>query len=384
MSDINYMAEIRHRIHQHPELAYNEFQTADLVASELKKAGYEVETGIGGTGVTAVLDSGNPGPTVGLRADMDALPLQEKTGLPYASKVEGVMHACGHDGHTATLLGVAKTLMQQREKVQGKIKFIFQPAEEGKAGACAMIEDGVLENPKIDFIFGYHNWPGVRLGHLGVKPGCQLAATTALEFYIRGKGGHAALPHLCDDVVLTGSQLVQSLHALVGRINRATDPAVISITQFRAGQDSHNVLPDQVTLMGTLRTTSSESLARMKKGIEDLAHGASKATGLSVECKLMEGYPATINHEAETQYVKNIAAQVLGAEQISAFDAPSMGGEDFAFFLEKVPGCYFFLGNGEDSPSLHNPKFDYNDKLLDNAHKMMVAIALNTMQLVDM
>ena len=371
----------RHDRHRQPELTWQEVDTAKVVAAELEKIpGIEVSTGIGRLGVVGLLEGASPGPVVGLRADMDALPIDEKTGVSYASENQGVMHACGHDGHMANLLGAAKVLSQHRDKIAGKVKFIFQPAEEGGAGALAMCDDGVLDDPKVDVIFGLHGWPEQRAGKIFVKAGPLMASQTVVKFSIRGRGGHAALPHLSTDQVLIGSRLVAMLQDLSARYVAPTEPIALTISKFHGGTAT-NVIPDVVELAGTLRAVTIESRDNVLKRIAEVASGLASTYGVEIDFNYELGYPPTINHEKPSAFVAETARRVIGEDAVDILAAPTMGAEDFSYFLERVPGCYFFLGVDDGRtggyPSLHHPGFDFNDAALPIGIRLFVHLALD-------
>ena len=370
------MEEWRHDIHAHPELAYEEKRTAARVAGLLREFGVdEVVEGVGRTGVVGVLRNGD-GPAVGLRADMDALPIVEETGLPYASTRPGVMHACGHDGHTAMLLGAARYLAETRN-FSGSVVLVFQPAEEGFAGARAMIEDGLFRRWPVDSIYGVHNMPGLPAGGIALSPGPVMAAADSFKATIRGAGGHGAMPHKATDPVVAAAAAVTALQCLVSREVDPTETLVVSVTRIHGG-DAYNVIPDAVELGGTARYFNPEvgrmARARMAALLESTAaaHGAALAA-FSWE----EGYPPTRNHAAETEFARGVAAEVTGGEPPR--QRPTMGSEDFAFFLEAKPGAYAFVGNGDgDGPgciSVHNPKYDFNDEILPVGASFLARIA---------
>jgi hippurate hydrolase len=373
--------KLRHAIHQNPELLYAVHETADLVTRTLQHFGYSnIQTGVGETGVVAVLDSGKPGKTVALRADMDALPIMEQTGVTYQSKNKGKMHACGHDGHTATLLGCAYVLKKMLPNFSGKIKFIFQPAEEGGAGAAAMIKDGVLKNPDVDAIFGYHNYPTVKAGLISGRDGCLLAAADEFQITVQGKGGHASQPHLAIDPIYISASIIMQLQSIVSRMSLSTDPVVISVTQFNAGS-AFNVIPSEASLFGTIRTISLQTRQRIHQQLAELAQDIAKAYGGNASYQNHRGYPPTLNHSHETELVRRTARELFGEAGYEERSAPVMAAEDFSFFLQAVPGCYFFIGNGEDTQMCHHPQFNFNDEILPTAISMLSQVALNYLKL---
>lgn len=367
--------KIRQTIHANPELKYEEHATAALVAATLKKYGYEVTEKIAGTGVSAILDSGKPGKTVALRADMDALPIVEQTGLPYSSKNPGKMHACGHDGHTATLLAVAGALKDCKEQFKGKIKFIFQPAEEGGAGAAAMIKAGILENPKVDAIFGYHNY-SIPFKKIGIRYGCLLASSDYFIIKIYGKGAHAALPSDAIDPIYAGSLIIQALQSVISRTLAPTSPAVLSITEFHAGTGM-NIIPEEATLTGTLRTTSPEARSQAIKQLQQIVTGVAQSLSAKATVEIVSAYPATMNSYAETELVLQTARQLYGEENCMHLSDPIMATEDFAFYLEKIPGCYFVVGNDKENGVVHTATYVFQDDIIPIAAQLLAQTAIN-------
>jgi len=378
--DLDAVKAARHHIHQNPELTWQEFDTAKYVADSLRKiSGIDVTENIGKNGVVGLLKGASEGPVVALRADMDALPIQEETGVEYASKNPGVMHACGHDGHVAILLGAAKILASKVSEISGSIKFIFQPAEEGGAGARHMCDDGVLENPKVDTIFGLHGWPELPCGDVGLRSGSILASAAEVRIEIEGKGGHAAFPNLAVDPILIGAQVVQNLQSIASRFVAPTEPVVLSITQFNAGT-AFNVIPKTVLLQGTLRTVSSETKSKCIEQITKICQSAAESVGGKATVNISVGYPPTINDPEVTDYAEKVATKLLSEKRVNRLPNPSMGGEDFSYYLEKIPGTFFFLGLGDGRkggyPSLHHPEFDFNDAALQTGIEMFVELAL--------
>jgi amidohydrolase len=371
-----YFRDIRRQIHTNPELRYEENQTAELVAKELKKIGLTVQTEIGKTGVVGLLDSGKMGKTVALRAEMDALPITEISDLPYRSKNSGKMHACGHDGHTATLLATAYVLNQLREEFSGKIKFIFQPAEEGGAGAKAMINDGVLENPKVDVIFCYHNHPSGASGTLITKEGCLLYGNTDFVLIVRGKGGHAATPNLAIDPITIAANIVQNIPLLMRELADSIEPTIVTVTQFNSGVAT-NVIPDTATLAGTIRASSTKKTKQAQQRFERMAQSIAQAHNADTEITWQEIYPPTINPPKETEWVLSQARQLLGQDKVKIKSAPTRASEDFSFFLQKIPGCYFMIGNSENSPVCHSSQYDFNDEILPMATEVLATLAIN-------
>lgn len=367
--------ELRHRLHEHPELAHKEYETAALVAKTLKKFGYDVTEGIAETGVAAVLDSGKPGKTVALRADMDALPIQEKTDLPYASKVAGKMHACGHDGHAATLLAAAGALIQSKEKFRGKIKFIFQPAEETGTGAAAMIEAGILENPKVDAIFGYHNSTKSDFGVFKTKTGCLFASQDVFTVVIHGKGGHGAFPHLTVDPIYIGTMIIQALQGIVSRCSSPAEPVVLSVTQFHAG-NTHNVIPSEASFQGTLRAITPANRAMLKKKLIEITTNIAASFGATAEINFSYSFPPTFNHRKETQLTYDVAKKILGEKNVAWLEEPGMASEDFSYYLEKIPGSYFWIGMGLKDVAPHQPCYQFNDAIIPIAAEILAQVAM--------
>ncbi|PKO35557.1 MAG: amidohydrolase [Betaproteobacteria bacterium HGW-Betaproteobacteria-7] len=365
--ELPFLAELtaqRRDIHAHPELAFDEYRTADMVARELERYGLEVHRGIARTGVVGVLRAGDSSKMIGLRADMDALPLAEMNEFPHHSKHQGKMHACGHDGHTAILLGAARYLATHRD-FDGTVVFIFQPAEESEGGAAVMIEDGLFDRFPVDAVFGLHNWPGIPVGEMMVMAGPVMAGTCAFEIIVRGHGCHAAMPHQGVDSIVAGSQLVQALQTVVSRTLHPCESAVVSVTQFHAGE-AWNIIPEEVVLRGTIRSFKPEVQENVERAIERLCSGIAAANGAQISVRFDHRYPPTVNSVAEASFCQGVAASIFGEEQVLTDVLPSMGAEDFAYMLREKPGCYVWLGNGPGTGgcTLHNPHYDFNDELL--------------------
>jgi amidohydrolase len=355
------ITEWRQDLHSNPELLYDVHRTAQVVADKLRAFGCdEVTTGIGRTGVVGVIRGrGNgSGKVVGLRADMDALPIHETTGLPYASKVPGKMHACGHDGHTAMLLGAAKYLCETRN-FDGTVIVIFQPAEEGGAGGKAMVDDGLMDRWHIDEVYGMHNMPGIPVGHFALRPGPLLAASDRFDVFIEALGTHAAKPHLGNDPVNIGCQLQQALQSIVSRNVDPLESAVISLTMFHAG-DAMNVIPQTAKLAGTVRTLKPGVRKLVKNRMRAVCDGLATMHGATVRLNYSDGYPVTVNHADQTVFAASVARQVAGESAVDIDVPPTMGGEDFAYMLEARPGAFIFIGNG-DTAGVHHPAYDFND-----------------------
>jgi len=365
--DLPFLAELvalRRDIHAHPELAFDESRTSDRVAAELERYGLEVHRGIAKTGVVGVLRAGTSQRMIGLRADMDALPLAELNEFPHHSRHPGKMHACGHDGHTALLLGAARYLAEN-PNFDGIAVFIFQPAEEAEGGAAVMIEDGLFDRFPVESVFGLHNWPGIPLGEMSVMPGPVMAGTCAFEVVVRGHGCHAAMPHQGVDSIVTASHLVQALQTVVSRTLHPCDAAVVSTTQIHAGE-AWNIIPEEVLLRGTIRTFKPEVQDTVERAIERLCSGVAAAHGAQISVHFDHRYPPTVNSPAEAAFCQEVAREVCGEEQVLTDIQPSMGAEDFAYMLREKPGCYVWLGNGPGTGgcTLHNPHYDFNDDAL--------------------
>jgi hippurate hydrolase len=354
----------RRDFHRHPELQYDVHWTAAAVAEKLRAFGLdEVVTGIGRTGVVGVIRGrkAKSGKVVGLRADMDALPIRENTGKPYASETPGRMHACGHDGHTAMLLGAARYLAETRN-FDGTAVVVFQPAEEGGAGGKAMVDDGLMERFEIDEVYGLHNMPGLAVGKFMTRPGAMLAATDEFTIVVKGHGGHAAKPHQTIDPIMVGAALVQALQTIVSRSVDPVQSSVVSITTFHAGE-AHNIIADAAELRGTARSFDPQVRELIEKRMKAIAAGVGAAFGAEIDVRYRRGYPSTRNHPDETAFAAGVAAEIVGAGNVDADAPPVMGGEDFAYMLEKRPGAFLFIGNG-DTPGLHNAKYDFNDEII--------------------
>ena len=356
----------RRDIHEHPELLYDVHRTAAFVADRLREFGCdEVATGLGRTGVVGVIKGRKPAGkgdirVIGLRADMDALPIVEATDLPYASKTKGLMHACGHDGHTAMLLGAARYLAETRN-FAGDAVVIFQPAEEGGAGAAAMIKDGLMDRFAIEQVYGMHNGPGIPVGSFAIRPGPIMAATDSIDINIEGHGGHAARPHKCIDSVLVGAQLITALQSIVSRSVDPLDSAVISICEFHAG-NARNVIPQTAELRGTVRTLTPEVRELVEKRVREVVAGVAQMTGAKIALGYERGYPVTVNHASQTDVATQVAKEVAGDANVHE-TAPMMGAEDFSYMLEARPGAFIFCGNG-NSAGLHPPAYNFNDEAI--------------------
>lgn len=363
------LIDFRHDLHAHPEIAYHEFRTAEQVASRLLVLpGMQVRTGVAETGIVATLGADQPGPCLAFRADMDALLMDDKCGKPYASTTPGMAHACGHDGHVACLVGAATMLAAFPEKLVGPVRFIFQPAEEGGAGAKRMIAEGALEDPRPVAIFALHAWPHLPVGQIGLQSGATMASADAINITVHGRGAHAAYPHQGIDPIVAGSQVVSVLQSVVSRISNPLQPVVLTIGSFHAGT-ARNVIPDSAYLEGTLRTFSAKQRAELKPAIQRVVEQTAAALGARAEIDIIEGYPVTVNDPKLKDFVFQTAVDVFGTERVSDTIPVSMAGEDFAFYQKKIPGCFIRLGIASaQAPDkvtpLHHSSFDFNDDAL--------------------
>jgi amidohydrolase len=349
----------RRDIHSHPELGFQEVRTAEFVAAKLEEFGISTHTGIGKTGVVGVLRVGNETQSIGLRADMDALPISEQNNFDHRSQQEGCMHACGHDGHTAMLLGAARYLSQTRN-FRGQVNFIFQPAEEGIGGARAMVEDGLFNEFPCDRIYGMHNAPGMALGKFGATAGTVTAAGAFFDIDIQGVGAHGAFPHHAVDPVVIASELVVSLQSIVARNIAPTDTAVVSVTQIHSG-DAYNVIPTTARLSGTVRTFSMKTMQVSERRVQELADGIALAHGGSAQLDFRDIFHPVVNDTVAATLAAEVCDELVGQEHVRRDLPPGTGSEDFSFMLEQVPGCYLLLRNGDESAPIHNPKYDFND-----------------------
>ena len=369
----NIIPEIRswrHTLHAHPELGYEEKWTSDFVADKLQSFGIEVHKGLGGTGVVGVLKGldahlgGGGNKAIGLRADMDALPMTEENYFPYKSKFDGRMHACGHDGHTAMLLGAAK-LLASRNNFDGTVYFIFQPAEEGGGGGLAMIDDGLFEQFPMDSVWGMHNWPGMEEGTVAVHKGSVMAAADRFEVIVNGNGGHAAMPQATNDPVLAVTAIIQALQQIVARKQNPLDAVVVSVTQINAGS-GFNIIPQKANFIGTIRTVNPATRVDVHKQFTQICEATALAYGCVADVSVIKGYPVTVNDIESSDKAIEVASSLFGKNSVKTNLTPSMGAEDFAYMLEKTPGAYIWLGAGEGKSGcmLHNTKYDFNDNIL--------------------
>jgi len=357
---------VRRDIHRHPEMGYREYRTSDLVAEQLDKFGYTVTRGLGGTGVVGQLKRGSGRKALGLRADMDALPIEEATGLPYASCTAGIMHACGHDGHTAMLLAAARYIACHVE-FSGTLNLIFQPAEEGLGGAKKMMEDGLFTQFPCDAVFAMHNMPGHPQGHLVLRDGPMMASSDYVTITLDGKGGHGAMPHQAADPIVAGSAIVLGLQSIVARNVDPQETAVITVGAFQSGI-ANNVIPQTATLSLSVRALNPQVRELLEKRITELAHAQAQSYGVRAHVDYKRGYPVLVNHQRETDFARDVAEELVGASRVTRQGRALTGSEDFAFFLEQVPGCYLLIGNGDAASGghgacmVHNPGYDFNDQ----------------------
>ncbi len=376
------VAAIRRDIHAHPELCFEEFRTADLVAQKLTEWGIPIHRGLGKTGVVGIVKAGTSSRAIGLRADMDALPMQEFNTFAHASKHSGKMHACGHDGHTAMLLAAAQHFSKNRN-FDGTVYLIFQPAEEGGGGAREMIADGLFEQFPMDAVFGMHNWPGDQVGRFAVSPGPVMASSNEFKIVFRGKGGHAALPHNAVDPIPMATQAVAAFQTIISRNKKPIEAGVISVTMIHAGEAT-NVIPDSCELQGTVRTFTTELIDLVEQRMKTICEGIAQAFDGSVEFEFQRNYPPTINHAKEAEFARSVMASIVGDANVGVQE-PTMGAEDFAYMLQAKPGCYAFIANGDGAHRemghgggpcmLHNPSYDFNDDLIPLGASYWVRLA---------
>lgn len=368
------MKVVRRDLHAHPELAFKEVRTADRVAELLTAWGIPIDRGLGGTGVVGIVKGKQPsGLAIGLRADMDALPMQEVNTFPHASKHAGLMHGCGHDGHTAMLLNAARYLAEHRD-FAGTVYLIFQPAEEGgNGGARRMIQDGLFKKFPMNAVFGMHNWPGMAVGQFGVTAGPIMASSNVFTITVQGKGGHAGMPQLSHDPIMPAVQIAQALQTIISRNRHPLESAVLSLTQIHAGS-AFNVIPGEAQLMGTVRTFTTETLDLVERRLREIVEHTTQAMGCSGKVDFTRNYPPTFNSESETAFCVDVMKSIVGDENVDSRVTPTMGAEDFSFMLQEVPGCYIWIGNGMGEHRdvghgmgpclLHNGSYDFNDELL--------------------
>ena len=372
----DWLVEIRRRIHMYPELGFEETETSKLVSEWLERFGFQVKKGWAKTGVVGLLEGRGPGKTVAIRADMDGLPLEEANPVPYVSKIKGKMHACGHDAHVAILLGVARFFSSIRNQVEGNIKWIFQPAEEGGGGGRVMVEEGVLENPKVDAIFGAHVFPFLPTGKVGIYEREGLAATDRFTIHILGKGGHAAAPHVSKDPILAAGHLITQIHAIVSRNINPLDSAVITIGKVSGGT-TFNIIPDEVELLGTVRSLNPQAREELKVRIEQVIQGVVCSLGMDYRLDYRHGYPALVNDPEMSRLVASACSEGIGEKNVEVLK-PSMGGEDFAYYLERCPGSFFRLGCRNEEKGIvhpyHSSLFNIDEEVLPFGVEMFVRI----------
>ena len=370
----NEVAAWRQDLHRNPELNFDVFKTAAFVKAKLEEFGCdEIVTGLGKTGVVGIIEGRlGAGETIGLRADMDALPLNEVSGKPYASTTPGKMHACGHDGHTAMLLGAAKYLAETRN-FAGRVAVIFQPAEEGGGGGNEMVKDGMMERFSISRVFGMHNMPGLPVGKFAIRPGPIMAATAEFTITVSGRGGHAAMPHVSVDPIVAGAAIVGALQTIVSRTADPIEALVVSVTKFHAG-DAYNIIPETAEIAGTVRTLKKEMAAIAEKRIREICAGVAAAHGARVEIDYDSNYPVTVNDPRETTFATGVAREIAGEPNVEPATPPVMGGEDFSYMLEARPGAFIFIGNG-NSAGLHHPAYDFNDEVIPHGISYWVRLA---------
>ncbi len=386
LADAAAVTAIRRDIHAHPELCFEEKRTSDVIAKALTDWGIPIHRGLGTTGVVGIVKgtAGSSARAVGLRADIDALPITEHNSFAHASQHAGRMHACGHDGHTAMLLAAAKHFSVEKNRdFDGTVYLIFQPAEEGGGGAREMIKDGIFTLFPMEAVFGAHNWPGMKVGQFALKNGPCFASSNEFKIVIRGKGSHAAMPNLGTDPVPVAAQLILGFQTIVSRNKKPIDPGVISVTMVHAGEAT-NVVPDSCEIQGTVRTFTLELLDLFEQRMKEMAEHTCAAFGTTCEFEFVRNYPPTINHPKETEFARGVMAEVVGAENVQEFE-PTMGAEDFSYFLLEKPGCYFLIGNGDGSHRagghgmgpcmLHNPSYDFNDELIPLGATLWVQLA---------
>ena len=382
LADSAQLSAIRRDIHAHPELCFQEQRTSDLIAKQLSEWGIPVHRGLGTTGLVGVVKNGSSPRGIGLRADIDALPITEHNRFPHASQIPGRMHGCGHDGHTAMLLAAAKHWSRERN-FDGSVYLIFQPAEEGGGGAREMMRDGLFDRFPMEAIFGAHNWPGLPVGSFAIKSGAVFASSSEFEITLRGRGAHAAMPHLGTDPVPVACQMVQAFQTIVSRNARPIDAGVISVTMIHAGEAT-NVIPPSCMLSGTVRTYTTELLDLIERRMTTIAHNLCAAFDMTCDFAFDRNYPPLVNHAAETEFARKVMIELAGPSAVTEFEG-TMGAEDFSYFLEAKPGAYFLIGNGEgahrdgghaEGPCmLHNPSYDFNDALIPLGGTLWVKLA---------
>lgn len=379
---LDKVMEIRRELHQIPELGFEEFKTNEVIKRELDKAGIKYKTGIAKTGIVALIEGKEKGKTVLLRADMDALPLEEESNYEFKSKIKGKMHACGHDGHTASLLGTALVLNEIKDKIKGNIKFVFQPAEEGPfpGGAYYMVEEGVLENPKVDAAFGCHVWPAYKAGHVVIKEGAMMSDSTSFDVIIQGKGGHGSLPEKSIDPIVIGCQVVNNFQNIISREISTLTPAVLSCCSIHSGE-TYNVIPDKLSIKGTIRTFDEEVTKEILDKMESVLKGIKVMYNADYEFNIIRMYPALKNNDSIYNFTKQVFEEIFEKDKIEIMKEPLMGSEDFSHYARKVPSNFFLVGIKEDQKEeellLHHPKLNWNEKNLEVSMRAFVNLAVN-------
>jgi hippurate hydrolase len=375
MDSLDELTQIRRDIHAHPELGFEEERTADIVAAKLKEFGCEVHRGLATTGVVGTIRRGNSLKAIGLRADMDCLPMQELNEFAHRSTHDGKMHACGHDGHTTMLLGAAKYLAKSRN-FDGTVHFIFQPGEEGHGGGRVMVQQGLFEQFPCDAVFAMHNKPGIPVGNFATRAGAMLAATDRFDIHVRGHGTHAAYPHLGTDPFVAGAQIVTALQAIVSRNMDPVDSGVVTVG-FMKGGSAYNVIPDELHIGGTVRSFRPQTQDMIERRMGEIVRGTTAACGCTATFSYRRGYPPTVNHATEAEFACDVAAEIAGGDKVNRNVSPTMGGEDFSYMLQAVPGAMVWLGNGsgEGGCYLHNPKYDFNDSAAPYGVSFFVRLA---------
>ena len=371
------IVSLRRDIHREPELGFDTEKTAEKVLAALEGLPLDTETGVAKNGIVATLEGEEDGPTVALRADMDALPILEDTGLHFASETEGKMHACGHDGHTSMLVGAAHTLSGMRDRLGGTVKFIFQPAEEGGGGGKVMVEEGVADD--VSSIFALHLWPGLPFGKVATKAGPIMAAADAFEMEVKATGSHGAMPHLGSDAISIAAQVVTALQTIVSREVDPVEPAVLTVGEIGAGT-AFNVIPDRAHLGGTVRTLNADLRQNMPRRMEELARGIAKGMRGDIDLAYTFSYPVTVNNEAAANLALDVAEDLFGGGSVLELPSPSMGAEDFSYFLERLPGAFIWLGIGEEASGLHTPKFAFDEEILPRGSALLAALTIEALQ----
>ncbi len=369
------LVEIRHHLHQYPEIGLSEFKTSDYIAEKLVAMGYEVTRGLAKTGLVATLRNGTSNRSIGIRADIDALPIMEETGLEHASKIPGMMHACGHDGHTTMLLGAAR-LLSERRQFDGTVHLIFQPAEENYGGAKIMVEEGLFDRFPCDAVFALHNDPALPFGHFAFRDGPIMAAVDECRITVHGKGGHGAEPQDTADPIVAGAAIVMALQTIVSRNIHPMDPSVVTVGAFHAGSAS-NIIPERADIVVGIRSFDPKVRDELERRITQIARAQAESFGMTASVLYERSYDATINHTAETDFARQVARDFAGADKVGDMPRPTMGSEDFAYMLKERPGTYFFLGGqrSPEDPQLHHPKYDFNDDLLPIGAAFWVELA---------